>query len=124
VACSACRRRRSRSSRKSVTGARLGQLVLTAPRLPAACLIIRPPRRRRSLLFLFNVRTRQLMGVLQPIGPPGMNLEPAAWGARFPVQVRFRPLQTRVWPGRVSWPAPVARTCSNASPSAARKASA
>lgn len=55
-----------------------------------------------SLLFLFNVRARQLMGVFQPNGPPGMNLEPSAWGGRFPVQVRFRPLQTRVWAGQVS----------------------
>mmetsp|Transcript_20902 Transcript_20902/g.36858 ORF Transcript_20902/g.36858 Transcript_20902/m.36858 type:complete len:372 (-) Transcript_20902:126-1241(-) len=45
-----------------------------------------------SFLFLFNVRTRQLIGVLQPDGPAGMDLEPSAWGGgRFPVQVRFRP---------------------------------
>jgi len=45
-----------------------------------------------SYLFLFNVRTRQLLGVLQPDGPAGMDLEPSAWGGgRFPVQVRFKP---------------------------------
>jgi len=45
-----------------------------------------------SFLFLFNVRSRQLLGVLQPDGPAGMDLEPSAWGGgRFPVQVRFRP---------------------------------
>jgi hypothetical protein len=100
-------------------GARLGHFVLifaydrsqlvSSSRPP-------PPCRHR---FLFNVRTRQLMGVLQPIGPPGMNLEPAAWGARFPVQVRFRPLHTRVWPGRVRLPtAPLFAPCSKACSSA------
>lgn len=45
-----------------------------------------------SFLFLFNVRSRHLLGVLQPDGPAGMDLEPSAWGGgRFPVQVRFRP---------------------------------
>jgi len=45
-----------------------------------------------SFLFLFNVRSRQLLGVFQPDGPAGMDLEPSAWGGgRFPVQVRFRP---------------------------------
>jgi len=54
-----------------------------------------------SLLFLFNVRTRQLMGVFQPTCPAGMDLVPSAWGGRFPVQVRFRPLQTHAWSGQV-----------------------
>ena len=50
--------------------------------------------RDTSLLFLFNVRSRQLLGVLQPEGPAGLDLEPAAWGGgRFPVQVRFTPAQ-------------------------------
>mmetsp|Transcript_26308 Transcript_26308/g.61387 ORF Transcript_26308/g.61387 Transcript_26308/m.61387 type:complete len:464 (-) Transcript_26308:157-1548(-) len=43
-----------------------------------------------SRLFLFNVRTRQMMGVFQPEGVPGLDLEPQAWEGRFPVQVRFR----------------------------------
>eukprot|EP00326_Haptolina_ericina_P035805 CAMPEP_0181243516 /NCGR_PEP_ID=MMETSP1096-20121128/42319_1 /TAXON_ID=156174 ORGANISM="Chrysochromulina ericina, Strain CCMP281" /NCGR_SAMPLE_ID=MMETSP1096 /ASSEMBLY_ACC=CAM_ASM_000453 /LENGTH=469 /DNA_ID=CAMNT_0023339905 /DNA_START=60 /DNA_END=1470 /DNA_ORIENTATION=- len=44
-----------------------------------------------SYLFLFNVRSRQLLGIFQPEGPAGMDLEPNAWGGgRFPVQVRFR----------------------------------
>jgi len=47
-----------------------------------------------SLLFLFNVRTRQMLGVLMPDGPAGVDLQPQAWGGgRFPVQVRFRPAQ-------------------------------
>merc|ERR1719199_1221025 len=50
--------------------------------------------RETSLLFLFNVKTRQLIGVLHPDGPAGLDLEPAAWGGgRFPVQVRFTPAQ-------------------------------
>ena len=42
-----------------------------------------------SLLFLFNVRTRQMLGVFAPDGPAGMEIEPKAWGGggRFPVQV-------------------------------------
>ena len=41
------------------------------------------------MLFLFNVKTRQLLGVLHPHGPAGLDLEPAAWGGgRFPVHVR------------------------------------
>ena len=45
-----------------------------------------------SLLFLFNVRTRQMLGVFAPDGPAGMELEPNAFGggSRFPVQVRFQ----------------------------------
>ena len=44
-----------------------------------------------SLLFLFNVRTRLMLGVFAPDGPAGMELEPDAFGggSRFPVQVRF-----------------------------------
>jgi len=30
------------------------------------------------------------MGVMQPEGAAGVDLEPTAWGGRFPVQVRFR----------------------------------
>jgi len=47
-----------------------------------------------SLLFLFNVRTRQMLGVFSPDGAAGMEIEPAAFGgdSRFPVQVRFVPL--------------------------------
>uniref|UniRef100_A0A7S4B0C0 DCD domain-containing protein n=1 Tax=Chrysotila carterae TaxID=13221 RepID=A0A7S4B0C0_CHRCT len=43
-----------------------------------------------SRLFLFNVRTRLMMGVMQPSGAAGLDLEPDAWGGRFPVQVRYR----------------------------------
>ena len=47
-----------------------------------------------SLLFLFNVRTRKLLGVFQPDGAAGLELEPSAFGGdgRFPVQVRFVPV--------------------------------
>ena len=47
-----------------------------------------------SLLFLFNVRTRLMLGVFTPDGPAGMEIEPNAWGGggRFPVQVRFKPV--------------------------------
>jgi len=47
-----------------------------------------------SLLFLFNVRTRQMLGVFSPDGAAGMEIEPCAFGGdgRFPVQVRFQPL--------------------------------
>ena len=38
-----------------------------------------------SRLFLFNVRTRQMMGVFQPEGISGLDLEPQAWAGRFPV---------------------------------------
>ena len=67
-----------------------------------------------SFLFLFNVRSRQLLGVLRPDGPAGMDLEPSAWGGgRFPVQVRFRPASPsgQVRGTRRSHPvAPIART--------------
>ena len=45
-----------------------------------------------SLLFLFNVRTRLMLGVFAPDGPAGMEIEPSAFGggSRFPVQVRFQ----------------------------------
>jgi len=47
-----------------------------------------------SLLFLFNVRTRKMLGVFAPDGAAGLELEPSAFGgdSRFPVQVRFVPL--------------------------------
>jgi hypothetical protein len=47
-----------------------------------------------SLLFLFNVRTRMMLGVFAPDGPAGLEIEPSAFGGggRFPVQVRFQPV--------------------------------
>ena len=43
-----------------------------------------------SLLFLFNVRSRRMLGVFAPDGAAGMEIEPEAFGGggRFPVQVR------------------------------------
>ena len=69
----------------------------------SVCLSIVAPRLRdcgsqkladTSLLFLFNVRTRLMLGVFAPDGPAGLELEPSAFGGggRFPVQVRFQPV--------------------------------
>ena len=47
-----------------------------------------------SLLFLFNVRSRRMLGIFKPNGAAGMEIEPNAFGGggRFPVQVRFVPI--------------------------------
>ena len=63
-----------------------------------------------SLLFLFNVRTRQMLGVFAPDGPAGMEIEPDAWGGggRFPVQVRLA--ATSLYPCTPALARPCARS--------------
>lgn len=87
-----------------------GVIFLCDPRTEEECLqrglfglpatqtqIVRAIVPEATLLFLFNVRVRQMLGVFRATCWPQQNLEPHAWadegstgGSRFPLQVRVR----------------------------------
>ena len=87
-----------------------GVIFLCDPRTEEECLqrglfglpatqtqIVRAIVPEATLLFLFNVRVRQMLGVFRATCWPQQNLEPQAWaeegstgGSRFPLQVRVR----------------------------------
>jgi hypothetical protein len=46
----------------------------------------------RTALLLLNVQTRLVIGLFKPIGPPGLDLEPHAFGRQFPHQLRVVPV--------------------------------
>ena len=87
-----------------------GVIFLCDPRTEEECLqrglfglpasqtqIVRAIVPESTLLFLFNVRVRQMLGVFRATCWPQQNLEPGAWAdeaspgaSRFPLQVRVR----------------------------------
>ena len=87
-----------------------GVIFLCDPRTEEECLrrglfglpatqaaIVRAIVPESTLLFLFNVRNRQMLGVFRATCWPQHNLEPLAWGeeaagggSRFPLQVHVR----------------------------------
>jgi phosphorylated CTD-interacting factor 1 len=61
--------------------------------------LITPDRgiREGTALLLFNFQTRETLAPYRAAGAPGRNLEPTAWGGRFPWQVRTTGTAKR-WP--------------------------
>merc|ERR1719204_1075037 len=48
-----------------------------------------------SRLFLFNLHTRVLWGIFEPVDLPKNNIVTNAWGGRFPMQLRVRVVSGR-----------------------------
>jgi hypothetical protein len=46
----------------------------------------------RTAVLLLNVHKRLVIGLFRPAGPPGVDLEPHAFGRQFPHQLRVVPL--------------------------------
>ena len=44
--------------------------------------------RPSTRLFLFNTRTRVMLGPFRPVGQAGMHLQPQAWNGQFALQVQ------------------------------------
>ena len=44
--------------------------------------------RPNTRLFLFNTRTRVMLGPFRPVGQAGMHLQPQAWNGQFALQVQ------------------------------------
>jgi len=49
--------------------------------------------KRGDLLFLLNLDSDLLHGVFRAASDAGINIEPEAWGGRYPYQVRVEPIR-------------------------------
>eukprot|EP00929_Paragymnodinium_shiwhaense_P120080 TRINITY_DN91986_c0_g1_i1.p1 TRINITY_DN91986_c0_g1~~TRINITY_DN91986_c0_g1_i1.p1 ORF type:complete len:1054 (-),score=180.69 TRINITY_DN91986_c0_g1_i1:3-3164(-) len=55
-----------------------------------------------SPLFLLNFESLKLLGTFAPIGAPEMDIEPEAYGGKYPAQVQVKPIDTKLRVATVS----------------------